>query len=75
MNFNEYQSFGRAAYADLSTTIAIILSAAIEAEGGYRLQQVKERAKQIDSLLKKLEQRGIAATAALENDIKDLGKL
>lgn len=72
MNFNEYQSFGRAAYADLSTTIAIILSAAIEAEGGYRLQQVKERAKQIDSLLKKLEQRGIAATAALENDIKDL---
>ncbi len=72
MNFDDYQRDGRAAYAALATTIATILSAAIEAEGGYRLQQVKERAKQSDSLLKKLEQRGIPATATLENDIKDL---
>ena len=72
MNFDDYERDGRAAYAALATTIATILTAAIESERGYRLQQVKERAKQPDSLLKKLEQRGIAATARLEDDIKDL---
>jgi len=72
MNFDDYERDGRAAYAALATTISTILTAAIESDGGYRLQQVKERAKQPGSLLKKLEQRGIASTARLEDDIKDL---
>jgi ppGpp synthetase/RelA/SpoT-type nucleotidyltranferase len=72
MNFDDYERDGRAAYAALATTIATILTAAIEAEEGYRLQQVKDRAKQPGSLRKKLEQRGIAATTTLEDEIKDL---
>jgi ppGpp synthetase/RelA/SpoT-type nucleotidyltranferase len=72
MNFEEYERHGREAYAALASTIAAVLMAAIGAETGYRLQQVKDRAKQPASLLKKLEDRGIAATATLEDDIKDL---
>lgn len=72
MNVDEYEREGRGIYAALATTVAAILAAAISAEGGYRLQQVKERAKHPASLRRKLEQRGIAATATLENDIKDL---
>jgi len=72
MNFNEYQQHGWAAYAALASTISSILAAAIETEGGYRLQLVKERAKCASSLLKKLQQRGIADTAQLEHEIKDL---
>lgn len=72
MNFDEYEREGCAAYAAFATTVGTILTAAIEAEEGYRLQQVKQRAKQPASLRKKLEQRGIAASETLEDDIKDL---
>lgn len=72
MNFEEYEREGRATYAALATTVAKILTAAINAEEGYRLQQVNERAKQPVSLRKKLEERGITASMILENDIKDL---
>lgn len=72
MDIEEFEREGRATYADLATTTAVILTAAISAEEGYRLQQVKDRAKQPSSLRKKLEERGIAATTTLENDIKDL---
>lgn len=72
MNLEEYEREGRAAYAAFAATVAAILSAAIGAEEAYRLQQVKERAKQPASLRKKLEELGIAATATLETDIKDL---
>ncbi len=72
MNFEEYEREGRAKYAALATTVAKILTAAINAEEGYRLQQVNERAKQPISLRKKIEERGITASIILENDIKDL---
>lgn len=72
MDFDGYEREERAKYAALATTVAAILTAAIGAEEGYRLQQVKERAKQPASLRRKLEQRGIAATTTLEEDIKDL---
>lgn len=72
MDIEEFEREGRSAYAALATTVAAILMAAIGAEGGYRLQQVKERAKQPASLRKKLEERGITATTTIENDIKDL---
>lgn len=72
MDFQSYEREAREAYAALAETVATILTAAIGAERGYRLQQVMDRAKQPASLLKKLEQRGIATTAAFENDIKDL---
>ena len=72
MNFEEYEREGRAAYSAFAATVAAILTAAIGAEESYRLQQVKERAKQLASLRRKLELRSIAATTTLENDIKDL---
>ena len=72
MNFAQYEREGQGAYATFASTVAAILRAAIRAEGGYRLQQVKERAKDPISLLKKLRDRGIADTSELERDIKDL---
>lgn len=72
MDFERYERKGQAEYAAFAGTVAAILTTAINAEKGYRLQQVKDRAKQPDSLHKKLLQRGIAATTTLEDDIKDL---
>lgn len=72
MDLEEYEREGREAYVALAETISAILTAAISAEGGYRLQQIRERAKQSASLRHKLEQRGIGATKTLESEIKDL---
>ena len=72
MDFKEFEREGRAEYAVFATTVASILTAAISAAEGYRLQQVKDRAKLPSSLLKKLDERGLTATVTLENDIKDL---
>lgn len=72
MDFKEFEREGRAKYAVFAKTVASILTAAISADEGYRLQQVKDRAKLTTSLQKKLEERGLTATVTLENDIKDL---
>lgn len=72
MNFEAYEREKREVYADLAETVATILVAAIKAEADYRLQQVKARAKQPDSLRKKLENRGALAIETLEDEIKDL---
>jgi len=72
MDIEEFEREGQGKYAVFAMTVAAILTAAIGAETGYRLQQVKERAKQPASLRKKLEQRGIEATTTLEDNIKDL---
>jgi ppGpp synthetase/RelA/SpoT-type nucleotidyltranferase len=72
MNFDEYKYEKLPIYTAFAATVTSILKAAIEAEGGYRLQQIQNRAKEPSSLLKKLEQRKILSTNYLENDIKDL---
>jgi len=72
MNLEHYERHGLAAYASLAGTVATILAAAIEREGGYRLQQVTKRAKNPASLHKKLQGRLIEGTTTLETDIKDL---
>ncbi|MDF3881139.1 RelA/SpoT domain-containing protein [Cupriavidus basilensis] len=72
MNFEDYERKGLTAYASLAGTVAAILAAAIEREGGYRLQQVTKRAKSPASLRKKLQDRQIEGTTTLEADIKDL---
>lgn len=72
MDFDEYERQGREAYAAFAATVEEILTVAIGAGTGYRLQQVKVRAKQPDSLRKKLEGRGVVGTTTLEDDIKDL---
>ncbi len=73
MDFETYARSKHADYALLADTVAAILRAAIHAyPQTLRLQQVQQRAKDPDSLRKKLENRGIATTTWLENDIKDL---
>ncbi len=73
MDFSTYARSKYADYAALAETVAAVLRAAIAAyPGTFRLQQVQHRAKNPESLRKKLEDRGILATASLENDIKDL---
>ena len=76
MNFEQYEHYGQNVYAMLATTVTTILTAAIGAEGdSYRLQQVKARAKQPDSLRRKLEHRGGTDATTLETEIKDLAIL
>jgi len=73
MDFETYAQSKHADYAALAETGTAILRAAIGAyPTTFRLQQVQQRAKNPNSLRKKLENRGIAATTSLEKDIKDL---
>ncbi|CAB3743931.1 hypothetical protein LMG24238_07170 [Paraburkholderia sediminicola] len=73
MNFEEYERDGQHVYAQMSTTVAAILTAAINAERDqYRMQLVKARAKQPVSLRRKLQQQRLAETTTLETEIKDL---
>src|ERR1700683_2208233 len=73
MDFDTYSQSRFADYAALADTVAAILRAAIGAHPQtFRLQQVQQRAKNPESLRKKLEDRGILTTASLEDDIKDL---
>lgn len=73
MDLETYTRSKRPDYAALADIVAAVLQAAIS---GYprplRLQQIQKRAKEPDKLRKKLEDRGILATATLEDDIKDL---
>jgi ppGpp synthetase/RelA/SpoT-type nucleotidyltranferase len=73
VDFETYTRSKFADYAALAETVAAILRAAIAAyPHPFRLQQVQQRAKDPESLRKKLEDRGKLATASLEDDIKDL---
>ena len=66
MDFETYSRSKRHDYAELAEIVASILSAALkEYPAKFRLQQVQHRAKGIDSLKKKLEDRDILSTTAL----------
>lgn len=71
MNFETYVK-KRADYADLAQTVVNILHATILALPGLRLQQVQHRAKEPESLRKKLIKDGKLETESLETDVKDL---
>lgn len=78
MKFDEYERARWGDYAAFGETVAAILRAAIAETGGYRLQQVRSRAKGAGSLRKKLEKRSeeqgidLIASDTLEEEIKDL---
>lgn len=72
MDFIEYVRAGFNAYKKFAETVATLLKEAIVAEDKYRLQEVRSRAKESDSLRKKLHDRGLEASTAIENEIKDL---
>lgn len=75
MNFDTYTKLKWQEYADFAKTIAEILRAAIEAHPDcerMHLQQIQHRAKDPDSLKKKLETQSLLDTTTLETEIKDL---
>lgn len=78
MRFEDYEREAWSKYAAFGETVADILRAAIRTAGGYRLQQVRSRAKDATSLRKKLEERGkergidLVDAEGLEAEIKDL---
>src|ERR1700678_4374665 len=60
MDFETYSHSKRFEYAELAEIVSSILGAALKAyPATFRLQQVQHRAKNIDSLKKKLEDRNI----------------
>src|SRR5216683_2247139 len=73
MDFETYARSKHFDYAALAETVESILRAAIAAHpGALRLQQVQRRAKDPESLKKKLQDRNLLSTTTLEADIKDL---
>lgn len=72
MDFVEYVRAGFNAYKEFAEAAAALLKEAIVAEDKYRLQEVRSRPKEPDSLRKKLHDRGLEASTAIENEIKDL---
>ncbi len=73
MTFEEYLRDHRDRYADFAATVRGILDAALRARPDLAKPQHKQaRAKSEDSLRRKLEERGLIASEAIENEIKDL---
>jgi ppGpp synthetase/RelA/SpoT-type nucleotidyltranferase len=71
MNFEDYRLDQRARYADFVEAIRHILMAAVKAQG-MAPHAITGRAKEPDSLAKKLKERGIDPASAIEKQIKDL---
>ena len=73
MNYDEYVREGHFRYEEFARTIAAILRAAIDDSGqDFHLQQISFRAKSEDSLQRKLAERGISESPAIETELKDL---
>ena len=73
MNFKEYTETGYDLYAEFTDTVASIIRGAMELEDARsRLLPIQRRAKDQQSLRKKLEDRGILDENDIENSIKDL---
>src|SRR5688572_27871603 len=73
MNLREYAEGKYALYAEFAKTISRIVRVSIEkANVASRLQAIQVRAKEAQSLRKKLEARGLLASDEIESQIKDL---
>lgn len=71
MTFDEYKEGGRERYTSMVGAIRHILAAALKANS-MEAHAITGRAKQPDSLEKKLADRGIDHAAAVDEEIKDL---
>ena len=71
MTFDEYKAGGRERYTSLVGAIRHILAAALKASA-IEAHVITGRAKQLDSLEKKLADRRIDHAAAIDQEIKDL---
>jgi ppGpp synthetase/RelA/SpoT-type nucleotidyltranferase len=73
MTLEEYLRDGRARYEDFAATVRGILDAALRARSDLaRPQHKQDRAKSETSLRRKLEERGLLASSAIETEVKDL---
>ena len=72
MDIDTYAAGGRQRYIELAETIASILRAAIGQSGQMRLQEIQRRAKDVDSLRKKIAKLADPSTD-VELAVKDLG--
>lgn len=72
MDIETYQNEGRTLYAAWAEAVAGILKSALETESGMQLQQIQHRAKDVDSLRRKLERDGQRLSVAVEEIVKDL---
>lgn len=72
MNLLEYEQNGRQLYEQLARVVRDLLQHALDAEGGYRLQQIQHRAKSVSSLKKRLEEAQSTESTEIERIRKDL---
>jgi ppGpp synthetase/RelA/SpoT-type nucleotidyltranferase len=73
MNYDEYVRDGHILYESFAQTIASIITAAIAGSGqDFRVQQISFRAKSNTSLHRKLTERHLMESAAIEAELKDL---
>lgn len=72
MNLLEYEQHGRQLYEQLALVVGDLLKHALDAEGGYRLQQIQHRAKSVASLKKRLEEAQFTESTEIERIRKDL---
>ena len=73
MNYDQFIRDEYSRYELFANTVADVLQAAIGAQPrDFRLQQIKSRAKDPKSLKRKLTERGLLQSEAIENDLKDL---
>jgi ppGpp synthetase/RelA/SpoT-type nucleotidyltranferase len=73
VNLTEYEKEKRALFGDFAETVRFILSRAIAENMALpRPQSIQARAKDIDSLRKKLTDRELLDSPSIENEIRDL---
>jgi ppGpp synthetase/RelA/SpoT-type nucleotidyltranferase len=73
MNLTNYIDEFQPRYATFAKTVAAIVQSAIDNQAtNFHVQQIQTRAKSVDSLERKLRDRGLLASEAIESEIKDL---
>ena len=73
MKFDDYEKTYVSTYTDFAEIVRSLLEDAIEkTEGVPRLQSTQARGKDVTSLKRKLEERGLLASERIESEIKDL---
>jgi ppGpp synthetase/RelA/SpoT-type nucleotidyltranferase len=73
MNYDQYVREWHTRYESFARTVAAILQSAVDAsQQSFRLQQIKFRAKYPTSLKRKLTERGLLQSDAIEDELKDL---
>lgn len=73
MNFDDYERTYAGIYTEFAELVRSLLEAALkETEGVPRPQSTQARGKEVTSLKRKLEERGILVSECVESEIKDL---